>query len=74
MNTLFLQTTTSDPICSEAINHIQAVVNTMASDTFPKAFVFLCLIIVIIFLFLFFFNQRTTGLFIWSGCFSVLFA
>ena len=52
MNTLFLQTTTSDPICSEAINHIQAVVNTMASDAFPKAFVFLCLIIVIIFLFL----------------------
>ena len=52
MNTLFLQTATSNPICSESINHVQAVVNTMASDAFPKAFVFLCLIIVIIFLFL----------------------
>ena len=52
MNTLLLQTETSNPVCSEAINHVQTIVNTMASDAFPKAFVFLCLIIVIIFLFL----------------------
>ena len=52
MNTLFLQTSTPNPISSEAINQVQAVVNTMASDAFPKAFGFLCLIVVIIFLFL----------------------
>ena len=52
MNTLLLQTATSNPICSESINHVQAVVNAMASDAFPKAFGFLCLIVVIIFLFL----------------------
>ena len=52
MNTLFLQTSMSDPINLEAINQVQAVVNTMASDAFPKAFGFLCLIVVIIFLLL----------------------
>ena len=52
MNALFLQTSMSDPINLEAINQVQAVVNTMASDAFPKAFGFLCLIIMIIFLFL----------------------
>lgn len=52
MNTLFLQIATPDPVNSEAINQVQSLVNTMASDTFPKAFGFLCLIVVIIFLFL----------------------
>ena len=52
MITLFLQTATPNPISSETINQVQAVVNTMASDAFPKAFVFLCLIVVLIFLFL----------------------
>lgn len=52
MNTLFLQISTPNPVSSEAINQVQSLVNTMASDTFPKAFGFLCLIVVIIFLFL----------------------
>lgn len=52
MNTLFLQTSTSNSINSEAINQVQAIVNAMASDAFPKAFGFLCLIMIIIFLFL----------------------
>ena len=52
MNTLFLQIATPDPVNSEAINQVQSLVNAMASDTFPKAFGFLCLIVVIIFLFL----------------------
>ena len=52
MNTLFLQTATPCTISSEAINQVQSIVNTMASDAFPKAFVYLCLIVVIIFLFL----------------------
>ena len=52
MNTLLLQTEMPNPICSESINHVQTIVNTMASDAFPKAFGFLCLIVMIIFLFL----------------------
>ena len=52
MSTLFLQISTPNPVSSEAINQVQSLVNTMASDTFPKAFGFLCLIVVIIFLFL----------------------
>lgn len=52
MNTLFLQISTPNPVSSEAINQVQSLVNTMASDTFPKAFGFLCLIVIIIFLFL----------------------
>ena len=52
MNTLFLHISTPTPVSSEAINQVQSLVNTMASDTFPKAFGFLCLIVVIIFLFL----------------------
>ena len=52
MNTLFLQIATPNPVNSEAINQVQSLVNTMASDTFPKAFGFLCLIVIIIFLFL----------------------
>lgn len=52
MNTLFLQTATPYTVSSEAINQVQSIVNTMASDAFPKAFVYLCLIVVIIFLFL----------------------
>ena len=53
MNSLFLQIATPNPVNSEAINQVQSLVNTMASDTFPKAFGFLCLIVIIIFLFLF---------------------
>lgn len=49
-NPLFLQT--ANPVGTEAINQVQAVVDTMASDKFPKAFVFLCLLIVVIVLFL----------------------
>ena len=52
MNSLFLQIATPNPVNSEAINQVQSLVNTMASDTFPKAFGFLCLIVIIIFLFL----------------------
>lgn len=37
---------------SEAINQVQAVVDTMASDAFPKAFGSLCLVIFVIFVFL----------------------
>ena len=52
MNTLFLQTAIPNLINSESINQVQSLVNAMASDAFPKAFVYLCLIVIIIFLFL----------------------
>lgn len=44
MNPLLLQTPTDSP----AINQIQSVVNTMASDAFPRIFLYLCLVIVVI--------------------------
>lgn len=49
---LFLQVTPPDVNNSKAINQVQAVVDTMASDAFPKAFGSLCLVIFVIFVFL----------------------
>ena len=49
MNKLFLQTAATN----EGINQVQAVVDTISSDAFPKAFGYLCLIIIVLFLFLF---------------------
>ena len=50
MNYLFLQTAAT--VTNEGINQVQAVVDTISSDAFPKAFGYLCLVIIVIFLFL----------------------
>jgi len=47
MYPMFLQVASPD-----TINQIQSVVNTMASDNFPKAFGYLCLVVVVLFIIL----------------------